>query len=163
MVDLVTLVAVALLVAGVVGSVVPLVPAGPLSVAGVLVYAAFAPPSAPSLGLGWVFVFTLVGLTAFAVEHLGGPLASKAGGAETATMIAAGLASLVLLFVVGPLGIVLGTVGVVVAAELRAGKSPDEAVRAAAFTVGGILASSVAQLALTLSILAGFALAVVVF
>lgn len=163
MVDLVVLVALALLVAGVVGSVVPMVPAGPLSVAGVLVYYFLAPPSAPTLGLGWVIVFTLVGLTAFAVEHLGGPLASAAGGAEPATMVAAGLASLVLLFVVGPLGIIVGTVGVVFAAELRAGKAPDEAARAAAFTVAGMLASSVAQLALTLSILAGFVVAVFVF
>ncbi|GAA0257618.1 DUF456 family protein [Halobaculum roseum] len=162
MVDLVVLAALALLVAGVVGSVVPLVPAGPLSVAGVLVYYVLAPPSAPTLGLGWVVVFTLVGLTAFAVEHLGGPLASKAGGAEPATMVAAGLASLVLLFVVGPLGILVGTVGVVFAAELRTGKASDEAVRAAAFTVAGMLASSVAQLALTLSILAGFVVAVFV-
>ena len=163
MVDLVTVFALALLVGAVVGSVVPLVPAGPLSVAGVLVYYFLAPASAPSLWTGWLVVFVLVGLTAFAVEHLGGPLASKAGGAETSTMVVAGLASLALFFVVGPLGIVVGTVGVVLAAELRAGKELRPAARAAAFTVAGLLASSVAQFVLTLSILAGFVLFVFVF
>ena len=127
MVDPVTLLAVALLVAGVVGSVVPLVPAGPLSAAGVLVYYLLAPPSLPSLVVGWVAVFVLVGLVAFAVEHLGGALASKAGGAETTTMVFAGVASLALLFVFGPLGIVVGTAVAVLGAELYAGKEPAAA------------------------------------
>jgi len=162
MVDLVTLLALALLVAGVVGSVVPLVPAGPLSVAGVLVYYFLAPPSAPPLGLGWVAVFVLVGLGAFAVEHLGGALASKAGGAETTTMVFAGVASLALFFVLGPLGIVVGTAVAVLGAELYAGKEPEAAARAAGYTVAGLLASSLAQVALTLSILGGFVLFVFV-
>ncbi|MFC7098655.1 DUF456 domain-containing protein [Halobaculum marinum] len=162
MVDLVTVLALVLLVGAVAGSVVPLVPAGPLSVAGVLVYFLFAPPSAPSLGVGWLVAFALVGTVAFGVEHLGGPLASRAGGAETSTMVFAGVASLVLFFVVGPLGIVLGTVAVVLGAELRAGKAPRPAVRAAAYTVVGMLASSVAQFVLTLSILVAFLVVVYV-
>lgn len=156
MVDLITAAAVLLLVAGVVGSVVPLVPAGPLSAAGVLVYHFLAPPSAPAIGVGWVVVFVLVGVAAFAVEHLGGALASKAGGAETATMVVAGVASLALFFVLGPLGIVVGTGLAVLGAELYAGKEPVAAARAAGYTLAGMLASSVAQLALTLSILVGF-------
>jgi len=162
MVDLVMLLALALLVAGVVGSVVPLVPAGPLSVAGVLVYYFLAPPSAPTLGLGWVAAFVIVGLVAFAVEHLGGALASKAGGAETTTMVFAGVASLALFLVLGPLGIVVGTAVAVVGAELYAGKEPVEAARAAGYTVAGLLASSLAQFVLTLSILGGFVLFVFV-
>lgn len=156
MVDLVLLVAVGLLVGGVAGSVLPLVPAGPLSAAGVLVYALFAPPSAPSLGVGWAVLFVLAGAAAFVVEHLGGALASKAGGAETSTMVVAAAASLALLFVLGPLGIVVGTALAVVGAELYAGKEPAAAVRASAYTVAGMLASAVAQFVLTLSILAAF-------
>ncbi|MXR42650.1 DUF456 family protein [Halobaculum sp. WSA2] len=156
MVDLITAAAVLVLVAGVVGSVVPLVPAGPLSATGVLVYYFLAPPSAPALGVGWVVVFVLVGLIAFAVEHLGGAFASKAGGAETTTMVVAGVASLALFFVLGPLGIVVGTALAVLGAELYAGKEPVAAARAAGYTLAGMLASSVAQLALTLSVLVGF-------
>ncbi|PSQ06547.1 DUF456 domain-containing protein [Halobacteriales archaeon QS_6_71_20] len=162
MVDVVTVAALLLLVAGVAGSVVPLVPAGPLSVAGVAVYYALAPPSAPSLGVGWLAVFVLVGLLAFTVEHLGGALASKAGGAETSTMLVAGVASLALFPFLGPLGIVVGVAVAVFGAELYAGKDPASAARAAGYTVAGVLASSVAQLALTLSILAGFVLFVLV-
>lgn len=162
-VDIVTVVALLLLVAGVAGSVLPLVPAGPLSAAGVVVYYALAPPSAPSLGVGWLAVFVLVGLFAFAVEHLGGALASKAGGAETSTMLVAGVASLALLFVLGPLGIVVGTAVAVLGAELYAGKEPVAAARAAGYTVAGLLASTLAQFALTLSILAGFVAVVLVF
>ncbi|WP_435063908.1 DUF456 domain-containing protein [Halobaculum sp. EA56] len=162
MVDVVTAVALLLLVAGVVGSVLPLVPAGPLSVAGVLVYYFLAPPSAPPLGAGWVLLFVLVGLFTFAVEHLGGALASKAGGAETSTMVLAGVASLALFFVLGPLGIVVGTAVAVLGAELYAGKEPAAAARAAGYTVVGLLASSLAQFVLTLSVLAGFVLFVFV-
>ncbi|MFC6785466.1 DUF456 domain-containing protein [Halobaculum halobium] len=145
-----------LLVAGVFGSVLPLVPAGPLSVAGVLTYAWFAPSTAHPLGVGWIVLFVIVGATAFAVEHLGGALASKAGGAETSTVLVAAVASLALLFVLGPLGIIVGTALAVVGAELYAGKEPAAAVRASAYTVVGLLASSAAQFVLTLSILAGF-------
>ena len=156
MVDTVTLVAVVLLLAAVVGSVVPLVPAGVTALAGVLVYLLFG----PGVGgpLGWVVLLGLVvvGVLTAVVEHLGGAMASKAGGAETMTVLLAGVASFLLFFLVGPLGIVVGMVAVVVGAELYAGKEPREAAVASAWTVAGLLGSAVAQFLLTLSMLVAF-------
>lgn len=156
MVDPVTVVAVVLLLAGVVASVVPLVPAGLTALAGVYVYFLLGP--GPGGWLGWLFLLglTVVGVVTALVEHFGGAMASKAGGAETTTVLLAGVASFLLFFLVGPLGIVLGLVAVVMGAELYAGKEPREAVVASAWTVVGLLGSAVAQALLTLSMLVGF-------
>ncbi|ESP89094.1 DUF456 family protein [Candidatus Halobonum tyrrellensis] len=156
MVELVTAAAVLLLVAGVAGSFLPLLPAGLLSLAGVYVYALAAPAGAPRASVWLLVGLTVVGLLTALLEQFGGAVASKAGGAETTTTVAAALASVLLLFVVGPLGVVVGTVGVVLAAELSRGKPPRTAAVAAVWTAGGILASSVAQFLLTLSMLVAF-------
>ena len=162
MVDPATVVAVALIVVAVVASVVPLVPAGLTALAGVLVYVLFGPGVTGPLGWLVVLGLVLVGALTAAVEHLGGPMASKAGGAETSTVLLAGVASFVLFFLVGPLGIILGLVTVVAGAELYAGKPPREAAVAAAWTVVGVLGSAVAQFLLTLSMLVAFAAYVLV-
>ncbi|QLG26607.1 DUF456 domain-containing protein [Halorarum halophilum] len=156
MVDLVTGVALLLLLVAVAGSLLPLVPSGLTALAGVYGYYFFAPGAGEDMGLWLLAGFTVVGLVTALVEHFGGALASKAGGAETETMILAGLSSVLLLFVLGPLGVVVGVVAVVVLAELRAGKEPREAVVASVWTVAGLLGSTVAQFLLTLSMLVGF-------
>ncbi|WP_313695881.1 DUF456 domain-containing protein [Halorarum halobium] len=157
MVELVTVVALLLLVAGVVGSVVPLVPAGLASLAGVYVYYVFdAPGGGNDLGLWLLLGFTVVGLLTAAVDHFGGALASKAGGAETKTMVLAAVASFALLFVFGPLGVVLGVVAVVLGSELYAGKEFEEAAVTSGWTIVGLLASAAAQFLLTFSMLVGF-------
>ncbi|QLG62713.1 DUF456 family protein [Halorarum salinum] len=157
MVDPVTALSTLLLVAAVAGSVLPLVPAGVTALAGVYLHHFLGPSEAggaidPLLLAG----FTLVGVTTALVEHFGGAIAAKAGGAETGTVLLAGVASLLLFLFLGPLGAILGLVGVVAAAELRAGKEPREAAVASAWTVAGLLASAVAQFLLTLSMLVGF-------
>ena len=156
MVELVTAVALALMVAGIAGSFLPLLPAGLLSLAGVYVYYLAAPAGAPSVSVWLLAYLTVVGVLTALLEQFGGAVASKAGGAETSTTVAAALASVLLLFLVGPLGVVIGTVGVVLAVELSRGKEPRAAARAAVWTAGGILASSLAQFLLTLSMLAAF-------
>lgn len=156
MVELVTTLALVLMAAGVAGSFLPLLPAGLLSLAGVYLYYLAAPAGAPSLSPWLLAGLTVVGVLTALLEQFGGAIASRAGGAETTTTVAAALASVLLLFLVGPLGVVVGTVGVVLAAELSRGKEPRTAAVAAVWTAGGILASSVAQFLLTLSMLAAF-------
>lgn len=162
MVEFVTVAAIAFLLGGIVGSVLPMVPAGGLSLVGVALYFFAGPAEGPRLGLLAFLVLAGVAVATVAVEHLSGALASKAGGAETSTVILAAVASLLLFFVLGPLGIVVGTALTVLGAELYAGKEPTAAVRAAVYTVAGLLASTVAQFALTLSILVGFLVVVFV-
>jgi hypothetical protein len=157
--DLFFLAAVALLLAGVVGSVVPVVPGAGLSLAGIYLYwwsSGYAVP-----GLAALAAFTLVGLAAIVADQFGGALAANAGGASTKTTLLASVVSIPLLFVAGPVGLVLGIAGTVFAAEFYRTRSAGRGARAAAFAAVGVLGSAVVQLVVTLSLLVGFAVVAV--
>jgi hypothetical protein len=155
-VEVLTVIAVALLVAGVIGSIVPVVPGPLLSLAGVYTYwwsTGYADP-----GLVVLVGFTLVGVFAIAVDLLAGAMSAKAGGASTISSVAAGVAGFALFFVAGPVGVVVGVAGAVFAVELALGADADESGKAALYTALGVLASGVVQAMLTLSMLIGFLL-----
>ncbi|MGQ4555025.1 DUF456 family protein [Halobellus sp. GM3] len=150
--------ALALLVLGVIGSVLPLVPGGLLSVAGVLLYwwsSGFSEPSD-------LIVFVLVGVGALAmlVDYFGGAIAARAGGASLRTTAAAVLVGTVLLFVAGPVGFLLGLAATVFAVEFAQHADAEVGLRVALYSTVGVLASSVVQVMLTGSILAAFAFVV---
>ena len=150
--------AVAVLVLGVVGSVVPAVPGMALSVAAVLGYwwhTGYAEP-----GLGFVVVTAVVGGMAVLLDAFAGALAARAGGASRLATAAAAVGGLTLFLLAGPLGIVLGVALAVFGVELYRGRSAREGARAAAFATAGMLASAAVQVLLTLSVLAAFLLAV---
>lgn len=151
--ELVLAVATALLVAGVVGSIVPAVPAGIPSLAGIYLYAAFG---VEPLSVWALVAFTVVGVVAAALELFGGPLAARGSGASTRTMLAAAVVGFLLFFVTGPVGIVIGMVIVVFYAEYSRGMAPELAAKRAGYTVLGVLVAAAAQLVLTLGMLAGF-------
>ncbi len=159
MVEIVLWVAIGLLVLGMIGSVLPLVPSGLLSLAGVWIYALFGSEPIGPLALA---VLTVTALAAAVLEQLGGPIAAKLSGSSNRVMVAATLGGVVLMFVLGPIGIIVGVVGVVFALELWEGTAADTAARRSLYTAAGILASSVVQLLLTFSILALFVLVVVI-
>lgn len=159
MVELVLGAAIGLLVVAVIGSVIPLVPSGLVSLAGVWTYVLFgSEPVGPIV----VTVLTLTALLAAVFEHLGGPLAAKASGSSNQVMVASTIGGLLLLFVLGPLGIIVGVVGTVFLLELKEGAAVEVAARRSVYTAAGVLASSVVQILLTLSILAVFVLFVIV-
>ncbi|WP_253736243.1 DUF456 domain-containing protein [Halohasta salina] len=159
MVEVVFLVAVAVLIAAVVGSLVPLVPSGLVSLAGVWFYVGFG--SEP-VGLLAVASLTLAGIVTVIVDQFGGPIAARASGASTEVTVASAIGGALMLFVLGPVGIVVGVVGTVLLLELRRGTDPPQAVRRSLYTAAGVLASSVLQILLTLSILVGFLVVVIV-
>ncbi len=158
MIDTVILLAFGLLVLGVVGSVVPLLPGAPTSLAGVYLYwwhSGYAEPGVLALiGL------TVLGLTAMTFDYLGGAVAAKASGASWKVSALAGLVGFALLFVLGPLGIFLGVAGTVFAFEYRKHEDVDQSAWAAVYTTIGILASAVMQVLLTASMLVAFILVI---
>ena len=160
MVEAVLVVAVGLLTAGVVGSGLPAVPAGGLSLAGIWVYAMLGSEPLGPLALGGL---TLAAVGTIVVDHVGGPVAARLGGSSNRTAVLAGLAGLVLLFVLGPVGIIVGVVGTVFALERYEGANTETAARRAVYTAGGVLGSALAQLLLTGTILVAFVVTVVVF
>ncbi|KTG27502.1 DUF456 domain-containing protein [Haloferax profundi] len=157
--DLFFWVALVLLVLGVVGSVLPLLPGAVLSVGGVLVYwwsTGFTDP-----GLLGLFSLLLVGFVAIATDYGAGVIAARVGGASSRTALIAGVAGFVLLFVLGPLGMFIGVAGTVFVIEYLEHEDAEESGRRALYATVGVLASSVVQVLLTLSMLVGFVVVVV--
>lgn len=155
--DPVLVVAFVLLLGGVVGSVAPVLPGGVLSLSGLVVYGLFGldPPGWPLLvGLG------VLAVVAVAVDWGAGALAAHAGGASPLTAGVAGLVGLLLFFVTGPVGTLVGVAATVFAIEFYRGETSRTSARSAGITAVGMVVSLGVQLALTLTVLAGFAIAV---
>ncbi|WP_435079354.1 DUF456 domain-containing protein [Halococcus sp. AFM35] len=151
MVDVVALVAVGLAVLGVVGSVVPLVPGTLSSLVGIYLYwwrSGYAEPGPVLLA-----ALTVVGLFALAADYFGGAMSARAGGASTVTTLLAAVVGIALFFVAGPLGIVLGVAGTVFAVEFYRHRDPERSLRAALYAAVGVLASTVVQLLVTVTML----------
>lgn len=142
----------ALLIVGVVGSVVPQMPGAPFSIAGVLVYwwgTGFEEP-----GLLLLVVLLVVGVGTLAIDWLGGAVAAKVGGASTTTAVIAGIAG-ILLFIggLGPIGMILGITLTVFLVEYYRQQDARAGAKAAFVTTLGILSSAVMQVVLTGGIL----------
>lgn len=143
----------------VVGAALPLLPGGALSIAGVLLYwwsTGYADPSLPVV----VGLVAAGGLT-MAVDYFGGAIAARAGGASVATTAAAVVVGIVLLFVAGPVGFVLGLAATVFAVEFVQHADAEASLRVALYSTVGVLASTVVQVLLTGSILVALALVIV--
>lgn len=157
-VDPAVLAALALLVGGVLGSVVPLVPGGLLSLGGVYLYwwqSGYVDP-----GLVVLALLTLVGLSAMAVDLLAGALAASLSGASRRTTWAAGVVGGVLFLVAGPIGVLAGVAGTVFVLEIAGGTETDRSLKIALSTTVGVLASAVVQAMLAFSILVAMLLVI---
>ena len=157
----VTLVAIALLVGGVLGTLVPLVPGGLLSLSGVYLYwwhSGFAEPG--TVGL---VVLTLLGVMTLLAEFFGGAIAARAGGASWTTTALAAVVGIVLLLITGPIGLLVGLFGTVFFLEFARNGNVDQSARSALYATIGMLASTAVQALLTTTILFGFLVLVFVF
>lgn len=160
MVDAVAVAAVALLVIAVVGTVVPMVPGGALSLAGLLLYwwgSGFTEP-----GLLALAALALLAVLALLVDLFAGASAARYGGASWTTTGAAVVVSIVLFVVTGPVGLLAGLFGTVFVLEFVLGGDVRESSRSAAYATVGVLASTAIQVLLTATILLGFVLSVFV-
>lgn len=159
MIDVILLIALGLLVAGVVGSAVPAMPGAALSLVGIYLYwwsTNFTTPGFAVLG-----ALTLLGLTTVTVDYFGGALAARAGGASLLTTGLAALVGFVFLFVTGPVGMILAIAGTVFAVEYIQHRDVRAGGRAAVFATVGFLASTAMQVVLTATMLVAFVIAVV--
>lgn len=147
----VVMVAFALLVLGVVGTVIPFVPGGLLSVGGVLTYWHASGYQRPGLLLLVVLVGT--GLLALVVDWFGGAIGAKTGGASIPHAVAASAVGVIGLFTGGPLGLIVGVVGTIYILEYRERGHSEETMRIAVAAGIGVLASAVVQVLLTGSVL----------
>lgn len=156
----VVVIAVVLLVAGVLASFVPAIPGAALSLAGILLYwwsTGYTDPGTVALT-----GFVLLALVTLGADWFAGALSARAGGASTWTMALAAIAGFILLFIAGPVGILLGIAGTVFLAELYRHGDARRSARAATFATVGVLASTIAQVVLTGLMLVAFLVVVIV-
>ena len=160
MVEVLTIVAIALVVLGVLGGVLPVLPGAPLSLAGVYFYwwaSGYTDPG-PLVLIG----LTALGLLAIVAEYAGGAVSATFGGAARSTVVLATAVGIVALLLTGPLGLVIGVAGTVFCTEFYRHRDPRHGARAAGYAVLGVLASSVVQVLLTLTILVAFLFAIAI-
>lgn len=142
------------MVLGVVGSFAPMIPGALLSIVGILVYwwsTGFTSP-----GLVFMTLFVVIGIIAVLADQLSGVLAAKYGGASTRNSVFAGIGGLILFFLLGPVGILIGVAGTVLLLELRENSDRDQSIKAAVYASMGVIGSSVIQFVVTLSLLTAF-------
>ncbi|MFB6084076.1 MAG: DUF456 domain-containing protein [Halorientalis sp.] len=150
--------ALALALAGVLGTLVPLVPGALLSLSGVYLYwwaTGYTDPGLLVLG-----ALTLLGLLIVVIDWFAGAVSAKVSGASNLTTLLAGVVGFVLFFLVPVVGLLIGVAGVVFLSELQRTGDAAASARTAVYTTVGMLASTVAQFLLTTLLVLGFLLAV---
>ncbi|MFC7185619.1 DUF456 domain-containing protein [Halorubrum yunnanense] len=152
-------IAVGMLVVWTASSFVPFVPSGVLAALTVLGYASTTGVTEP--GLAALTALVLVSLSASAAELLSGMVSGRIGGASTRTVGLGTVVGIALVFVLGPVGFVVGLGGTVFVAGLfENADDPRAAARQSAYAVIGALASSVIQAVMLASVTVAFALSV---
>lgn len=152
--DALVVVAFGLLVLGVVASVLPVLPSGALSLAGVLLHWWATGRPGPLV----VVALAVTALVALAVDWAAGAIGAAAGGASLRTSVLASVVGIVLLIPVGPVGLVVGIAGTVFLVELYGGATQEESLRAAGYAVVGVLGSAFVQALLTGAVLVAMVL-----
>ncbi|MFB6192845.1 MAG: DUF456 domain-containing protein [Candidatus Nanohaloarchaea archaeon] len=144
-----------LLLAGVVGSIVPMMPGAVFSLAAVLIY--FFRVDDPSL------IFTVFGAFtsgfALLVDWFAGAVAAKYGGASRKTSMAAAVTGLIgFIFLGGPIGLALAVSATVFIREYMIHGDGSNGAKAAVYATIGVLGSAFVQAMLTGSVLLAYAL-----
>lgn len=145
--EFLALVAALLLLAAVASSVVPFVPAGVVALTAVGFYWIATGFSRP--GPLVLVVLVALGALTVAAETLTAGVFSKGTGSSTRAAVAGVGAGLVLFFVVGPLGVVLGVAAAVFLVEFRETRDAEGSVTAGVAAGIGVLAAAAVELALT--------------
>lgn len=143
-----------LMLAGLVGAVVPFLPGTPLIFAGALIYA-IATDFTP-VGAGRLAILAVLAVAGWAVEHVAGALGARRAGGSRAAVIGAILGALVGLAFV-PLGLLLGPIAGAIAGEMLSGRDPAGSVRTGLGTAVGVVVGVTAHFAFALTMVALFA------
>jgi uncharacterized protein YqgC (DUF456 family) len=151
---LIWLLAVLLIVAGVAGLALPMLPGAPLLFGG-LVVAAWAEDFA-HIGTGGIVTLGILALLTYAVDIVAGILGAKKFGASRQGIIGSAIGTVVGLFF-GLVGIILGPFAGAVVGELFAKKQFYEAGFAGLGTMIGMVIGAAAKLALAFTMIGVFA------
>lgn len=152
--ELITIAVLILLIAGVAGSFLPMVPGALFSLTGVLVYLFWSPEAS--------LIFTVFGvltaLMALLFDWFAGSIVAKYGGASTRTSLFAGLAGFIGFVVTlgNPVGLLVAVMGTVFVREYLIHGEGRKSLRSAFYATLGVLGSGIIQGMLTASVLLAF-------
>lgn len=158
MIDWFLALAIILLVVGIIGSAVPVIPGPLVSIIGVLVYWWSTGYTTP--GTLMLVVILSTGIVAEILDTLAGFYGARKAEASRKTAYMAAAASILLLPFTGPFGIIIGTALVVIAREMMLGREFEDAVRTAFYTTLGLLGSVAVKVVLTVLMLILFLVSV---
>ena len=142
-VEVVLVLALVLLLAGIVGSFLPMMPGAVFSLVGLTIYwwnTGFTRPHVLIVALLY-----MTGLTALLFDWFAGAVGSKAGGASDSTVKAAAAAGILFFFVGGPVGTFVGIAAVVYLREYLITEDSDRSLKAALYTTASMLGSTLVQ------------------
>ena len=153
------LLALAVMLLGVAGTFVPVLPGLPLVLGGIYLYA-IATQLGGGLGAGHLVAFTLVGVAAYGFGFAANALGAKAAGGSRAGAVGAVLGLLVGLLLGGPVGLILGPFVGAVLFESLWGTRGRQAFRSGLGAALGVLAGTVVEFAVALGLTGAFVFAV---
>lgn len=157
--DYFLLIAVALLILGIIGSVAPAMPGVLLSAGGIFLYWWSTGYTEP----GNFFIILTAVLSGFTVvlDWFSGAITAKAGGASSKTSVAAGVAGFFGFFLLGgPVGVFIAVGATVFLREYFRTGDLHQSKKAGIYSALGLLASTFMQVLVTFTLLVGFLLVV---
>lgn len=140
-----TVLAFLLMLAGLLGALLPIVPDTPLILAGALVWAladGFTPADLKLLA-----VLALIAVIAETLSYLAGALGAKVSGASWKGMAGAVLGGVAGLVVFGPWGLLIGLAVGVILGEMWAGRKGEDAIKAGLGALVGVIGGVVLKIA----------------
>jgi uncharacterized protein len=153
------LLALALVLVGLAGLILPVLPGAVLVLAG-LVLAAWI-EDFQYAGAGTIAVLSLLTVVIFAVDFIAGSVGAKRFGASPRAAIGAAIGAVLGMFL-GPIGLLLGPFAGAVIGELSARRGWNEAGRAGIGATIGLVIGSAAKLGLAFSMIGVYLLARVI-
>lgn len=149
MIDIISLSVILILLALVFCSLFPLIPSGLLSSLTVIIYWWYSGYSEP--GLLVVISLVILGILVEVTDFMSGIVAGKLGGASSLPVLVGTVIGLILMFIVGPIGFILGiSCTVFIYSYYKQEDTKKVALKKSGYTVIGVLASNIVQIIMLL-------------
>jgi uncharacterized protein len=142
-----------LMLSGVIGALVPMIPGTPLILAGAVVYA-FA-TDFTVIGVGRLVVLAVIAALAWGLEHVAGAIGARRSGGSRYAVVGALVGTLVGFFF-PPIGLLLGPLAGAIGGELVRTGNLDESLKSGIGAFIGTLAGAVVHFALAVMMVALF-------
>ncbi|MBM7854331.1 uncharacterized protein YqgC (DUF456 family) [Desulfohalotomaculum tongense] len=147
-----------IMLAGLAGTVIPLLPGAPLIILGIVVYGLIDGFEIFSTGF-WIGQAVLL-ILVFAVDYLAGAVGAKYYGGTKASVWGSIIGGLVGLLTLGPLGVILGPFLGAVTGELIARQPFKQAVKSGIGTLIGFAGGAVVKMIIEMAMIAWFLLVI---